>query len=86
MSSIWVYAEASDGQVASITLEMLVKARELGTVECIYGGGDADAIAAGVREYADVGVTDFAAAIPPSAPTAEATMELLGELATNSSG
>ena len=43
---IWVYAEAADGKVAPITLEMLTKARELGgTVEAVYAGGDADAIA-----------------------------------------
>lgn len=44
--------------------------------------GDVDAIEAGVQAYADVGVTDFAAVIPPSAPTAQATMELLGAMAT----
>ena len=47
VSKIWVLAEATGGHVATITLEMLAKARELaGTVECVYGGGDADAIAA----------------------------------------
>lgn len=46
LNRIWVYAEASDGKVAPITLEVLTKARELaGTVEAVYGGGDADAIA-----------------------------------------
>ena len=46
VSKIWVFAEATDGKVKTITLEMLAKARELaGTVECFYGGGDADAIA-----------------------------------------
>jgi electron transfer flavoprotein alpha subunit len=41
-----VYAQAADGDVAPITLEMLTKARELAdTVECFYGGGDADAVA-----------------------------------------
>ncbi len=47
LNRIWVYAEAADGKVAPITLEMLTKARELGdTVEAVYAGGDADAIAA----------------------------------------
>ena len=47
VSKIWVLAEASGGNVATITLEMLAKARELATtVECFYGGVDADAIAA----------------------------------------
>jgi electron transfer flavoprotein alpha subunit len=46
LNCIWVYAEAADGKVAPITLEMLTKARELaGTVEAVYGGGDADAVA-----------------------------------------
>ncbi|HEX5367344.1 MAG TPA: electron transfer flavoprotein subunit alpha/FixB family protein [Acidimicrobiales bacterium] len=46
LSRIWVYAEATEGKVAPITLEILAKARELaGTVEALYGGGDADAIA-----------------------------------------
>ncbi|MCP5026794.1 MAG: LLM class F420-dependent oxidoreductase, partial [Actinomycetia bacterium] len=43
--------------------------------------GDADAIEAGVQEYAEVGVTDFAAVVPPSSPAASATTELLGQLA-----
>jgi electron transfer flavoprotein alpha subunit len=47
LSKVWVFAEATDGQVATITLELLAKARQLGeTVECVYGGADADAIAA----------------------------------------
>ncbi len=47
LSRIWVHAEAADGKVASITLELLAKARELaGTVEAFYAGADGDAIAA----------------------------------------
>ena len=46
VSRIWVYAEALDGKVSTITLELLAKARTLGgTVEAFYGGADADAIA-----------------------------------------
>src|SRR5262249_57094882 len=46
LSKIWVLAEAADGSVSPTTLELLTKARELGdTVECVYAGGDADAIA-----------------------------------------
>jgi len=46
LNRIWVFAEATDGKVAPITLEMLTKARELGgTVEAVYGGGDGEAIA-----------------------------------------
>jgi electron transfer flavoprotein alpha subunit len=45
LNRIWVFAEATDGKVAPITLEMLTKARELaGTVE-VFHGGDASAIA-----------------------------------------
>ena len=46
IDKIWVYAEANDGAVATITLEMLAKARELaGTVEAVVAG-DGDAVAA----------------------------------------
>ncbi|MCB1282951.1 MAG: electron transfer flavoprotein subunit alpha/FixB family protein [Microthrixaceae bacterium] len=46
LSKIWVLAEAANGEVATITLEMLAKARELAsTVEAVYAGADADAIA-----------------------------------------
>lgn len=39
LQRIWVFGEASDGQVATITLEMLAKARELAeTVEVFLGG------------------------------------------------
>ncbi len=52
LSKIWVYAQATDGTVAPLTLELLTKARELaGTVEAVYGGADADAIAAQLGEY-----------------------------------
>jgi electron transfer flavoprotein alpha subunit len=47
LNRIWVYAEANDGKVSPLTLELLAKARSLaGTVEAVYGGGDADAVAA----------------------------------------
>jgi electron transfer flavoprotein alpha subunit len=46
LTTIWVYAEASDGKVATTTLELLTKARELAdNVEAVYAGADADAIA-----------------------------------------
>ena len=45
LSKIWVLAEAIEGEVAPITLEMLTKARELATtVEAVFGG-DASSIA-----------------------------------------
>jgi electron transfer flavoprotein alpha subunit len=50
---VWVYAETTDGKVNSATLELLTKAREIGSeVEAIYAGtGDTDAIAASVGSY-----------------------------------
>ena len=46
LNRIWVYAEATDGTVSPLTLELLAKARTLGgTVEAVYAGGDADAVA-----------------------------------------
>jgi electron transfer flavoprotein alpha subunit len=47
ISKIWVLAEAVDGKVSTTTLELLTKARALGgTVEAVYGGSDAEAVAA----------------------------------------
>jgi electron transfer flavoprotein alpha subunit len=46
LSKVWVYAEADDDKVKTITLEMLAKAREIGdTVEAVFGG-EGDAVAA----------------------------------------
>jgi electron transfer flavoprotein alpha subunit len=46
MTMLWVHAEATDGKVATITLEMLAKARELAEhVGCVMVG-DAEAVAA----------------------------------------
>jgi len=44
--------------------------------------GSADDIAAGVRAYRDIGVTEFVAVVPRSAPSEAATMEYLATLAT----
>jgi electron transfer flavoprotein alpha subunit len=52
LSKVWVYGEAADGKVASITLEILAKAREIAdTVEVVFGNGDADAIAGVLGEH-----------------------------------
>jgi electron transfer flavoprotein alpha subunit len=52
LRKVWVYGEAADGKVASITLEILTKAREIAdTVEVVYANGDADAIAGVFGEY-----------------------------------
>ena len=46
LNRIWVYAEATDGKVSPLTLELLTKAVALGgTVEAVYAGDDADAVA-----------------------------------------
>jgi electron transfer flavoprotein alpha subunit len=52
ISKIWVFAEADGDKPASSTLELLTKARELaGTVEAVYVGTNADALAAGLGEH-----------------------------------
>ncbi len=46
LNTIWVYVEATDGKVSPLSLELLTKAASLGgTVEAVYAGGDADAVA-----------------------------------------
>ena len=46
MGTIWVFAEASGGKVASISLELLTRARQLAdTVEAVVGG-DGESVAA----------------------------------------
>ncbi len=51
LSKIWVYAEATDGNVSNTTLELLTKARELAsTVEAVFGG-DGASVAATLGEY-----------------------------------
>jgi electron transfer flavoprotein alpha subunit len=52
LSKVWVFGEANDGKVATITLEMLAKARSLSDdVAVVYGGSDADAVAATFGEH-----------------------------------
>ncbi|MCU1452391.1 MAG: etfA [Acidimicrobiales bacterium] len=45
LSKVWVHAEAEDGAIAPITLEILTKARELGDTVEAFHGGDASGIA-----------------------------------------
>jgi electron transfer flavoprotein alpha subunit len=45
MGTIWVHAETKNGEVSTITLELLTKARELGEVVAVHAGGDAEAAA-----------------------------------------
>ena len=48
---IWVFAESEGDKPTTATLELLTKARELGTVECVYAGTNADAIAPALGEH-----------------------------------
>jgi len=80
LNRIWVYAEAADGKVAPITLEMLTKARELaGTVEAVYGDGDADAIAEtlGAHGATKVYATGDLQGSTPGIPVASAVAALI---------
>jgi electron transfer flavoprotein alpha subunit len=80
LSKIWVLAEATDGQVAPTTREILTKARELaGPVEAIYAGSDADAIAAQLGEYgaSKVYTTGDLAGALPGVPVANAIAALV---------
>ncbi|MCP3988834.1 MAG: TIGR03564 family F420-dependent LLM class oxidoreductase [Actinomycetia bacterium] len=44
--------------------------------------GNADAIEVGLQAFADIGVSDFVAVVPPSTSTSQATRELLADMAT----
>ena len=75
ISKIWVIAEASDGKATSTTLELVTKARSLGdTVEAVYGGGDADAIAGelGAHGVTAIHATGDLGGSLPGAPVASA--------------
>jgi electron transfer flavoprotein alpha subunit len=52
ISKIWVFAEADGDKPSGPTLELLTKARELGgTLEAVYVGANADALAGTLGEY-----------------------------------
>ena len=52
LSKVWVFAEAEGGAPLSVASELLTKAREIGdTVEAVYVGTDADAVAPQLGEY-----------------------------------
>ncbi len=81
ISKIWVFAEADGDKPASSTLELLTKARELGgTLEAVYVGANADALAAGLGEF---GATTVFAVDPgdvlPGVVGAAALESLIGE-------
>ncbi|HEX6423850.1 MAG TPA: electron transfer flavoprotein subunit alpha/FixB family protein [Acidimicrobiales bacterium] len=82
LNRIWVYAEAADGKVAPIALEMLAKARELaGTVEAVYGGDDTDAVAPvlGAHGATKVYATGDLQGSTPGVPVASAIAKLIGD-------
>jgi electron transfer flavoprotein alpha subunit len=75
LSKIWVFAEATDGKVSSTTLEVLTKARDLAdTVEAVYAGGDAEAVAGhlGAHGATTVHATGDLGDALPGAPIAAA--------------
>jgi electron transfer flavoprotein alpha subunit len=85
VDKIWVFAEAAEGKPTTATLEMLTKARELAsTVEALYAGGDADAIAAPLGEH---GATKVFVLDPgdglPGQVAAAAIAQLAGEHSPN---
>src|SRR3954453_15474655 len=52
ISKIWVFAEADGEKPSTTTREILTKSRELAdTVEAVYVGGNADALAARLGEH-----------------------------------
>ncbi len=85
VDKIWVFAESAEGKPTTATLEMLTKARELAsTVEALYTGGDADAIAASLGEHGatKVFVLDTGDGLPGQVAAA-AIAQLAGEHSPN---
>jgi len=80
LSKIWVLAEATDGKVNTATLEILTKARSLAdTVEAVYFGADADAVAGQLGEFgaSKVYTTGDLAGALPGVPVAGAIAALI---------
>ena len=82
LTKIWDYAEAADGKVSPLTLELLAKARTLGgTVEAVYGGGDADAVAGtlGAHGATTIHSTGDLAGSLPGVPVASAIAKAIAD-------
>ena len=82
LNRIWVYAEATNGTVTPLTLELLAKARALGgTVEAVYGGADADAVAGtlGAHGATKVHSTGDLAGSLPGVPVASAIAKAVAD-------
>jgi len=83
LDNVWVFAEATDGQVKTITLEMLAKAREIADeVSCFYAG-DGDDVAETLGEHGAstvfaTGDLDDALVGPPVAAALAAKIEADG--------
>lgn len=77
-SKVWVYAEAQDGAVASITKELLTKARDLGEQVEAFFGGDGSAVAGelgafgATKVYATGDLGDSLQGVPVAAAMAAA--------------
>jgi len=85
VDKIWVFAESAEGKPTTATLELLTKARELAsTVEALYAGADADAIAGPLGEH---GATKLFVLDPgdglPGQVAAAAIAQLAGEHSPN---
>jgi electron transfer flavoprotein alpha subunit len=82
LNRIWVYAEATDGTVTPLTLELLAKARSLGgTVEAVYAGADADTVAGplGAHGATTVHSTGDLAGSLPGVPVASAIAKAVAD-------
>jgi electron transfer flavoprotein alpha subunit len=77
VAKIWVYAELDQGKLASTSLELMTKARELGDVEAIALGAGAKAAAAALGKYGakvvhvneDAAFDDYIACSKKKSPT-----------------
>jgi electron transfer flavoprotein alpha subunit len=73
IDNIWVFAQEADGAATSGTLELLTKARALGSTVTAFVGGDASSIAATLGEYGATKVYatgDLGGALPGAAVSA----------------
>ena len=60
LNRVWVLAEAAEGKPTSLTLELLTKARELGsTIEAVAWGPDTAAIAGELGAHGATAVHDI---------------------------
>jgi electron transfer flavoprotein alpha subunit len=70
IDNIWVFAQEADGAPSSGTIELLTKARALGSTVTAFVAGDASAIAGGLGEYGATkayATGDLAGALPGAA-------------------